>query len=429
MLKIERIPISRIDPAPYNPRVDLKPTDPAYKAIVASLDQFGCVQPLVWNRRTGHLVGGHQRLKVLQARGDKHVDVSVVDLPLAQEKALNLALNKVGGRWDTNLLTELLADLVQTPELDLGATGFELPEIEELLAQNTSDEPESIAGRSKSDGPIVTKPGDLIELGRQGEHRVLCADATDPKNLAMLFGDQRASLCVTDPPYGVAYDRNARPKPRGSSKSQPKKACSNDAIVNDDLSPSKYRQWFPKVLAGIEEYLAPGRSYYIWNGHKQFGLMHDLLNERGFKVASVIAWIKESFSPGFGDFNEQVEFCVYGWKGGARHRWFGPKSASTAWEISRDRVGVGPHPTQKPLELIERSIRYSSKRDEIVYDPFLGSGTTLIGSARLGRRCYGLEIDPRYCDLIVRRYIDLAGRSAVSDELAERYLVTEEVPS
>lgn len=423
MLKIERIPISKIDPAPYNPRVDLKPTDPAYKAIVASLDQFGCVQPLVWNRRTGHLVGGHQRLKVLQARGDREVDVSVVDLSLAQEKALNLALNKVGGRWDTDLLTELLAEMVQTPDLDLGTTGFELPEIEELLARGPSDDPEPRSAALSLDGPVVTKPGELIQLGRQGEHRILCGDATDPKNLALLFGDQRASLCVTDPPYGVAYDRSARPKAVKNGKPQGNGSNSKDLIFNDDLSPSRYRKWFPKVLAGIDECLAPGRSYYIWNGHKQFGLMHDLLTERGFKVASVITWTKESFAPGFGDFNEQAEFCLYGWKGGARHRWYGPKSASTVWDVSRDRAGVGAHPTQKPLELIERSIRYSSKRDEIVYDPFLGSGTTLIGAARLGRRCFGLEIDPRYCDLIVRRYISLAGRGAVPDEIAERYIL------
>lgn len=352
-----------------------------------------------------------------------------MNLPLAQEKALNLALNKISGRWDSDLLTELLADLVQTPDLDLGVTGFELPEIEELLADPLSGNSEPEPATSINDGPTVTKPGELIELGRHGEHRILCADATDPQNLALLFGDQRASLCVTDPPYGVSYDRTARPKKPSKSKGSKADTGSKDLIANDDLTPTRYRKWFPAVLAGIDEYLDPGRSFYIWNGQKQFGLMHDLLTERGFKMSSVIAWVKESFSPGFGDFNEQVEFCLYDWKGGARHRWFGPKSASTAWQIARDRAGVGPHPTQKPLELIERSIRYSSKQGEIVYDPFLGSGTTLIGSARLGRRCFGLEIDPHYCDLIIRRYVGLAGKQAVSDEIAQRYLFDAEVGS
>ena len=372
MLKIKRIPITKIDPAPYNPRVDLKPTDPAYEAIVASLDEFGCVQPLVWNKRSGNLVGGHQRLKVLQARGDTEVDVSVVDLAPAREKALNLALNKISGRWDKSLLSDLLADLAQAPDLDLGLTGFQPPEVEELLAGEDSGETADDLEDTVADQPVVTEPGDLIELGRNREHRLLCGDATDPTTLSKLFENQRAALCFTDPPYGVAYDRTARPLKSSKKSTRKRQRCDRkpldrDLLQNDDLSASEYRSWFSGVADGLDEWLGPGRSFYIWNGHKQFGLMHDQLTERGFKISSVIAWAKESFSPGFGDFNEQVEYCLYGWKGGAKHRWFGPKTASTLWEVSRDRGGGNVHPTQKPLELAERAIRYSSKRGEVVF--------------------------------------------------------------
>jgi DNA modification methylase len=151
--------------------------------------------------------------------------------------------------------------------------------------------------------------------------------------------------------------------------------------------------------------------------------MNDLLTEKNFKISSVITWAKESFSPNFSDYNEQVEFCLYGWKIGAKHSWFGPKNESTLWRINRDKTSFYKHPTQKALALAERAIRNSSKKDDIVFDPFLGSGTTLIAAAMLGRRCFGMEIEPRFCDCIVRRYIALAGEQAVSEKIAKRYRV------
>ncbi len=189
------------------------------------------------------------------------------------------------------------------------------------------------------------------------------------------------------------------------------------------LTPKRYAKWFAKVTDAMAEALAAGAPFYAWNSHKNFGLMHDLLRARGFKISSVITWAKESFSPGFGDYNEQVEYCLYGWKGGARHSWYGPKNESTLWRVRRDRTDLYRHPTQKALELADRAIRNSSKAGQVVFDPFLGSGTTLIAAARLGRRCFGMEIEPRYCDCIVRRYIALAGKAAVKGELIERYCI------
>lgn len=155
--------------------------------------------------------------------------------------------------------------------------------------------------------------------------------------------------------------------------------------------------------------------------------MHNLLTEKNFKISSVLIWAKESFSPNFSDYNEQVEFCLYGWKSGAKHNWYGPKNESTLWRINRDRTSLYNHPTQKALLLAERAIRNSSKQADIVFDPFLGSGTTLIAAARLGRRCFGIEIEPRYCDCIVRRYIALAGEGSVSKEIADRYRVKDKI--
>lgn len=423
---IRRIPIKKINPASYNPRKDLKPDDPEYQKLVRSMDEFGCVQPLVWNKRTGNLVGGHQRLKVLVAQGVTEIEVSVVDLPLEKEKALNLALNKVSGDWDEERLCELLNDLMADADIDVEVTGFDLPEVEQLLASVVEDEGSGDDGFDTEaelarGGPTVTKPGDLIELGLHGEHRVLCGDATKSADVARLLADQRARMCHADPPYGVQYDRRNRPSTKESRKKRAKQDVDAMRITNDDLSPKRYAAWFAKVCDVFKEALTPGAPIYIWNSHKNFGLMHDLLRARGFKIGSVITWAKESFSPGFGDYNEQVEYCLYGWKGGARHAWYGPKNASTLWSVHRDRTQLYRHPTQKALELAERAVRNSSKRGDIVFDPFLGSGTTLIAAARLGWRCFGLEIEPRYCDCIVRRYISLAGESAVEPKLAERY--------
>src|SRR3954469_4938542 len=170
-MKIARIAIARLNPAPYNPRLDLKPGDPEYERLRRSLDEFGCVEPLVWNRRSGHLVGGHQRLKVLVEGGATHADVSVVDLPPEREKALNIALNKISGGWDEAKLAQLLDELIKVPGFDIELTGFELPDVDALLAEHLAPQD---AGREEDfdaeaalheKGPVVTKPGDLIVLG------------------------------------------------------------------------------------------------------------------------------------------------------------------------------------------------------------------------------------------------------------------------
>ncbi|MBB6429105.1 site-specific DNA-methyltransferase [Algisphaera agarilytica] len=426
-MQVRSIEVQKINPAPYNPRKDLKPGDPEYEKLQRSIETYGCVEPPVWNRQTGHLVGGHQRFKVLKARGDAEIDVVEVDLSLADEKALNIALNKIDGAWDEGKLAELLTELVVEPDIDATVTGFYGVEIEHLIADLAKDTELDLEALDEVEEPAepITKPGDLICLGPSGEHRLLCGEVVSPADVARLLGNERASMNHTDPPYGVSYDRNKRPTSAKRGKTGPSGKPSEDRIINDNLTPRQYARWFPKVLEALDESLIPGGAFYIWNAHKCFGLMHDLLTERKFKVSSTITWAKESFSPGFGDYNEQVEYCLYGYKAGARHRWYGPRNASTLWDVHRDRTREYKHPTQKPLELAERAIRNSSKRGEIVFDPFLGSGTTLLAAAALGRRCLGMEIDPRDCDTIVRRYIALAGPQAVPPEVAQAYSWTQ----
>lgn len=416
-MEIRRIPVSQLDLAHYNPRLDLKPGDPAYEKLKRSITEFGYVEPLVWNQRTGHLVGGHQRLAVLRDLGYEEAEVVVVDLPLEKEKALNLALNKIQGDWDEAKLAALLEELTLIPDFDVGLTGFELPEISELLDQQ-KESPEddfdveaAVAAIKQS----ITQPGELIELG---PHRLLCGDAANPAHLRRLLTDQVVDLLQCDFPYNVNYGGGARPNPN----TRPKKSRRWDRIYSDDMPQADYEAWMRQVFAALTPHLKPGAAIYVWQGHRQFPPMYQILLELGFHVSCVLCWMKESAAITYADYSFQTEQCLYGWLKGASHFWAGPPLESNLWQVKRDPTKSYVHPTQKPIALAQRAIRNSSQRGEVVLDVFLGSGSTLIAAESLERRCYGLEIDPRYCDVIVRRYIAFAGNGRVPEPLRQRYL-------
>lgn len=435
-LKIERISIGEINPAPYNPRKDLRPHDPEYKRLVRSISEFGLVEPLVWNRRSGNLVGGHQRFKVLVARGAKRVEVSVVDLNPQREKALNVALNRVSGLWDERKLAELLDDLLAAPEIDVEVTGFELPDVQSLIAGlpiGRSESPEDdfdVGEDLASHEDVITKPGEVIRLG---EHRLLCGDATDKAQVGRILKGKPVDVVFTDPPYNVGYTgrRPTGKRGTGRSKVRPRRAVPKGPppMRHDRMDPDRYAEWLGRALAAMLEPLRPGGAFYVWNSAKNLALLHQQLSLANCHVSTVITWAKERFALGYGDYNQQTEFCVYGWakpgSGGGDaeggHCWYGPTTESTLWRVAREPVGIYEHPTQKPVELAARALRNSSLPGDRVLDPFLGSGTTLIAAARQGRRCLGIEIEPRYCDVIVRRFIALAGADAVSRAVAKRY--------
>jgi DNA modification methylase len=426
---IETIPIDRVRPAPFNPRVDLQPGDVGYEKLRRSLEEFGFVEPLVWNRRTGHLVGGHQRLKILQAQGASTIEASVVDLSPERERALCVALNRIVGDWDERKLADLLNGLAAIPAFDVSLTGFNSEELGLLLDRLETpveeDDFDLARALEAEDGrPPITLPGELLELGG---HRLLCGDSADLHEVTRLLGGRKAELIFTDPPYNVGYLGGERPAP---NKARPKPSRAWRRIYQDDLPQADYESWLGRVLDHLLGALVPGGPFYIWNGHRQFGPMHVRLTAAGAHVSCVITWSKESFAIGYGDYNQQTEFCLYGWRtaatgGNTAHRWYGPTNESTLWEVHRDRTRDYRHPTQKPLALAERALRNSSRRGEMVLDAFLGSGSTLIAAERLGRRCFGLEIDPRYCDAIVRRWLACVGEAAPQD-LRDRYVQRDE---
>jgi len=408
-MKVQTVGINQINPAAYNPRVDLKPGDAEYEKLTSSLKKFGCVENLVWNSRTGNLVSGHQRLKVMKDLGYQEVDVVVVDLSLPEEKMLNLALNKISGDWDEDKLASLLEDLRVSAEDDIVLTGFDQEEISALLDQAIEPPAEDAFDGLIQPKETITKRGDLIVLNR---HRVFCGDAANPDDVAWLMDGKKIDLVFTDPPYAIEYVNL-----RGLQGKY-------ENIENDDLPQPEYEEFLRKVLTNIVSSLATGAPVYLFNGHRQFGPMYLILTQLGIHVSTVLTWAKQSFTFGRGDYKQQTEFLLYGWKdNNGAHRWYGPDNESTLWQIKRESAKELIHATQKPLALLHRVLRNSSLVDDIVADFFLGSGTTLIAAQGLNRTCYAMEISEANCDLAVRRYISYVGEENVSEEIRSKYLI------
>jgi DNA modification methylase len=350
--------------------------------------------------------------------------VIVVDLPPEQAKALCTRLNVLDGAWDLHKLAILMDELCHIPEFDTTLTGFSMPDIQALVAEHLHA---SLEGKEVQfdvdadlarEGPAITTPGELVALGR---HLILCGDSSNPRSFQILLQGRSANCLFTDPPFNVDYYGGNRPTPQ---KARPKKSRQWKRIYGDNLSQEQYEQWLSEVLTLAVGCLLPGSALYIWNGHKQFGAMYSILKALAVHVSCVITWAKETFAIGYGDYNQQTEFCLYGWReieGAGAHSWHGPTNESTLWEVKRDPTKTYVHPTQKPLELAERAIRNSTRPGDIVLDAFMGSGTTLIGCERTGRVAVGIELDPHYVDCICRRYIAFVGESNVPPELAYKY--------
>lgn len=423
LIQYVTIPINRAKPAPYNPRKDLTPEDLEYRRIDKSIDRFGPVEPIVWNERTGHIVGGHQRYKILVARGETEIQVVRVDLSLEEEKALNLALNKAVGAWDEDKLAALLDEFLTSPDLDLEFTGFEFDEardlVEDVLRDAGQGTPEtaSVEDLLARGGVPVTQLGDLIELG---EHRLLCGDATDPEHIRTLMDGHRAPLFATDPPYLVGYDGSNHPcdKRRQQTKA--------DRVTWDDpaIDPNLYDRFIETAIA---EALTPDAAWYCWHASRRQAMVESAWERHGAFVHCQVIWVKNRSVPTRTWYLWKHEPCFFGWLRGNRPRRTSRRKLPTVWEI--DTLPNGPqrpdHPTPKPLEVFEIPMRQHTREGDVCYEPFAGSGTQVIAAERLGRRCFAVEISPVYCDLIVRRYIAYAGEGSVAPGVADRYRLTE----
>ena len=373
-MQIELIKINKLKPAFYNPR---QITTKQYNDLKESIRKFDLVDPIIVNKDMT-VIGGHQRLKVCKDLNYKDVDCVILDLSKEQERELNIRLNKSGGEWDM----DILANEFEIEELkDWGFKEIELGlNIDKITEGNTEDDyiPEVKESR--------VKLGDVWELGK---HRLMCGDSTKESDVEKLMNRQKADMVFTDPPYGISYSSNMR------TKTEKFKELKNDNIF---LS-----QWIPL----IDKY--SNGFVYIWTSWKVLGTWLDMCKEIG-KLSNMIIWFKGG--GGIGDlkktFSSDYEISlVYN-----RDNEIAGKRLGSVWEIGKDSNSSYKHPTQKPVQLSETAIKNTSIKNNIILDLFIGSGSTLIACEKTNRICYGMELDTKYCDVIIERWEQFTGQKA-----------------
>ena len=447
-LTVDQVPIDQLRPDPANPR---RISDEELDALERSLRQFGFVQPVLARKDDQVVIGGHQRLVAARRLGLTTVPVTYLDLTIEQARVLNLALNKISGSWDDALLARLLADLQASPEIDLTLSGFGEDEIADLLRSletrekrervESFDLDEALAEATRSPR---SKLGDLWSLG---DHRLLCGDSTDPVAVARLLDGAEPRLLATDPPYGVSYDASWRdgvyngPHTRvrgwgvnqGAERPYMMRDGTDGPPNGDDATPAPKRrhgrtvghrqtQISGDVQADWSEAFALVPSLevgYIWYASAHtLSVLNGLLSI-GFELTQQIIWDKGLFSIGRQWYHWNHEPCFVVRKSGAKVPFHGERNQATIWRApSPKRLGAGSteekqdHPTQKPVLLFETPIANHLKAGESLYEPFSGSGTALIAAEQLGRRCYAMEIDPRYVQVAIERWQSFSGQGA-----------------
>jgi len=389
-MQIEKLKTDRLIPADYNPRKDLRPGDPEYEKLKRSIEQFGYVEPVIWNKTTGRVVGGHQRLKVLLDMGLTEVECVVIEMDEEKEKALNIALNKISGDWDKDKLALLIADL-QGADFDVSLTGFEPAELDALFKDSLKDgiHDDDFDVDAELQKPVVTKPGDVWTLGR---HRLVCGDSTKADTFTALMDGKFANLVVTDPPYNVNYEGTA------------------GKIKNDNMGNEAFYDFLLAAFTNTEVAMAQDASIYVFHADTEGLNFRKAFSDAGFQLSGCCIWKKPSLVLGRSPYQWQHEPVLFGWKKKGKHNWYADRKQTTIWEFEKPKKNAD-HPTMKPIALLAYPIMNSSLTNCIVLDPFGGSGSTLIACELSDRICFTIELDEKYCDVILKRYIEQIGSS------------------
>lgn len=446
-LNIEKRNIKDLKPAEYNPRKALTPDDAEYQKIKRSIEKFGYIDPIIINA-DGTIIGGHQRHTVLSDLGYTEADVVVVDLSKEDEKALNVALNKISGEWDELKLRDLLVEL-DLGDYDISLTGFDNNDLEELIEltdfepEVTEDEFDSESAYSESVAAkeSLVKQGEIWQLGR---HRLMCGDSTDISDVKKLMGGEMMDLIITDPPYNVNYEEKAaalneyRPNNNGAM-----------VIENDIMGNEEFYSFLYKAYANMEEFMREGAAIYVFHADFHGLTFRQAFRDAGLKLSQILIWEKNNFVLGRQDYQWRHEPVLYGWKEGAGHYFVNDRTQDTV--ILEDDVDFDAmkkpeliqyikdmmhryadqttvifekkpmssslHPTMKPLDLIAKFMKNSSKKGWNVGDLFGGSGSTLMAAEQLGRNAYLMEYDEHYASVIIKRWEEFTGQQAVRIEV------------
>lgn len=418
--KTKVVKLKDLKPAKYNPRIDLQPGDPEFEKLRTSLKRFGYLDRIIYNERTGNIVGGHQRYKVMIDEGIEEAEVTVVDFDDADEKALNIALNKISGDWDDDMLAELLNDL-NNQDYDLELTGFDSDEIDSML-NDFEDEQEVLDDEfdAEQEAEMIVEPyvkkGDIWKLG---PHTIVCGDSLNPDDVKAAADGHTMDMVLTDPPYNVNYTG---------------KTADALKIDNDHMEDAEFYRFLLEAYKRMNEITKPGGPIYVFHADSEGENFRRAMREAGWLFKQNLVWVKNTIVMGRQDYHWQHEPILYGWKPGAAHFWNGERDKSTVidddmdlrkldkkelisliYELKNNQntsvirhykpTSSEEHPTMKPVPLVARLIKNSSLKGHRVWDSFMGSGSTLIAADKTGRIAHGLEFSEVYAQVIVERYI------------------------
>ena len=384
-MKVEAKSIDEIKPYENNPRDN----DDAVDAVANSIKEFGWQQPIVVDN-DGVIVAGHTRYKAAKKLGLKHVPVVVADnLTPDQVKAYRLADNKTAelADWDMDLLNDELDQIRDIDMSDFGFDDLDSLELEDADTAKDDNFDEATPTEPKS------KSGQIYQLGR---HRLMCGDSTNKSDVKELMGGYQADLLLTDPPYNVDYT--------GKQKSKMK-------IDNDHLENDEFYKFLSSAFSNAKQVMKAGAAYYVWYASSQAINFNKALNDNGLKVREELIWKKNQIVMGRQDYQWQHEPCLYGWNEDGSHAWYSDRKQSTILSFDKPQRS-DLHPTMKPIPLFDYQIKNSSKAGDIVLDLFGGSGTSIMACEQDGRTCYTMEFDPKYVDVIIKRWEEFTGKKA-----------------
>jgi site-specific DNA-methyltransferase (adenine-specific) len=388
-----------------NPREN----DDAIPRVMESIKEFGFGAPIIARRANGEVIAGHTRLKAAIKLGLKTVPVRYLDLTEKKAHQLALADNKLGeiATWNDAELLRILGDYAPDERLIAGWGEEDMKALERAVT-GASD---SGAVTEDEPGPVpkvpITTLGDIWQLGR---HRLICGDSTDPAVISRLLEGRKVGLMATDPPYGVKAIGGTRDPRDPNYKTNGRQDID---IANDDLDPDQLEGFLRRAFEAALPAMAPGASWYVWSSSKVVRPVMQALDVLG-GYRHELVWVKSNFVFGRCDYHYRHEPCLYGWTPGAGHTWLGTRDQSSVVEVPLDKaVGELVHPSVKPVELYAIPIRNHLGADGAVLDPFSGTGPAFSAAEQLGRTCYGVELDPGYCDVIVARWEALTGDKGV----------------